>query len=74
MTLKLIPYLLVAIMAIGGFFYIKNLGKVACESEQKTEVIKAVDKRQKINHAVKNLNHDKLVDELDDGGWLRGNE
>jgi hypothetical protein len=37
--LKLAPYLLMFALAIGAFFYIKNLGKISCESEVKTVII-----------------------------------
>lgn len=69
--LKLIPYIAILGLLIGAFFYIKNLGKEGCESEQKTVVITATNYREQVEHEGKHLNRSELIAELFDGGWLR---
>lgn len=69
--LKALPWILILIAGVGGFFYGKNIGKELEQSKQKTVVIEANDYREKIEHEGKLLTRDELIDELDTGGWLR---
>ena len=68
---KLIPYALGLILVIGLFLYIKNLGKIECESKQKTVIIKSEQSRDRIEHENKSLERVVIIKRLNDGGWLR---
>lgn len=68
---KLIPYLIALVLLVGVFLYVKNLGKTECENEQKSVIIEGIKDREKIEHKNKSLEHNDIVDRLDDGGWLR---
>lgn len=60
-----------ALMAVGGFLYIKNLGVVECESKTKTVIIKEgkkdidIDKRQ--SKILSNRNNYDLSNRLQSG-------
>lgn len=69
--MKLAPYVLIAILAIVGFFYIKNLGKIACENKQKTVIIEGEKNRDKIDHENQSLERVTIINRLNDDGWLR---
>lgn len=69
--MRFIPYIVMALMVVGGLLYVKNLGKIECENEQKTQIIAGEKQRKQINHANKNLKRETLINSLDDGGWLR---
>lgn len=69
--LKLAPYAIGALVVIGAFFYIKNLGVVECEREVIIKEVNANTERQKINHEVKSMDHQSIINELASNGWLR---
>lgn len=58
-------------IAIGGFFYIKGLGKAECESKQKTAIIEGEKNRDKIEHENKSLERNIIIERLNSNGWLR---
>ncbi len=56
---------------VGAFFYGKHIGKELAESKQKTVIITATNHREQIEHENKLLNRNDIIDELNDGDWLR---
>lgn len=69
--IKLAPYLLLAIVIAGAFFYIKGIGKKECENKILIREVQSNVQKQKINHQVKGYDYDTIVAKLSDGGWLR---
>ena len=67
-----IALVLVALATFAGaFFYGVHVGKQSAENKVLVKEVTAVQSRQRTNHEVKNLNHDAIINELDDFGWLR---
>lgn len=68
---KLAPYLAIVLLLIGAFFYIKNLGKIQCENDQKTVIIKGIGEREVIEHENKAIKRRNIIKRLGDNDWLR---